>query len=101
MLAVVEGLARALAAASDPQGAVTRYRRLLALEPEREGWHRSLMRVYAGAGERALALRQFHACRTVLRREQGIEPGPETQSLYLELLRDDAGGVPAQAVTLT
>ena len=36
-----------------------------------------------------LALRQFHACRSVLRQTQGVDPGPETEALYLELL---AGG---------
>jgi hypothetical protein len=36
--------------------------------------------------ERALALRQFHACRALLRRELGIEPSGETRQLYQELL---------------
>ena len=47
------------------------------------------MRAYAAAGERALALRQYHACRTVLRREQGIEPDPETRALYAAVLREE------------
>jgi DNA-binding SARP family transcriptional activator len=68
----------------------------VAREPEREGWHRDLMTAYAAAGERALALRQFHACRAVLRREQGVEPGAETRALYLSLLRED----PAATVTV-
>ena len=74
---VVERLAAALVDAGRPREAIPRYRRLLLLEPEREGWHRDLMRAHAAAGERALALRQFHACRTLLRREQGVQPDAE------------------------
>ena len=59
------------------------------LEPERESWHRALMRLYARSGDRALALRQYHACRALLRRDLGIEPGPGTRALYEEILRDE------------
>ena len=86
---MVERLAAALVDAGRPREAIPRYRRLLLLEPEREGWHRDLMRAYAAAGERALALRQFHACRTLLRREQGVEPDAETRALYAALLREE------------
>jgi DNA-binding SARP family transcriptional activator len=48
------------------------------------------MRLYADTGERALALRQFHACRALLRRELGVEPSADTRQLYQELL----GGEP-------
>ena len=58
-------------------------------DPENEEWHRGLMRCHARAGDMPLALRQFHACRSVLRQTQGVDPGPETEALYLELL---AGG---------
>jgi DNA-binding SARP family transcriptional activator len=87
---VVSRLAAALVQAGRPAAAVPRYRRLLTIEPERESWHRGLMRAHAACGERALALRQYHACRTVLRREQGIEPDPETRALYAELLHAEA-----------
>ena len=84
----VHQLAEALGRAGRHQDAIMRYRRLLQMEPEREGWHRDLMLAYDRAGERALALRQYHACRARLRREQGIEPGVETRSLYETLLRE-------------
>ena len=87
---VLQRLAERLAETGRPGAAIGRYRRLLALEPEREGWHRSLMLVYAQAGERALALRQYHACRAVLRGRLGIEPCRETRELYSALLRDEA-----------
>jgi DNA-binding SARP family transcriptional activator len=82
-------LAEALHRAGRWEAAALRWRRLLATDPEREQWHRCLMRAYAATGERALALRQYHACRTALLRGQGVEPGPETQAYYLELLRQD------------
>lgn len=83
---ILERLAESLAGAGQAQGAISRYQRLVELEPEREAWHRALMRLYATTGERALALRQFHACRALLRRELGIEPSGETRQLYQELL---------------
>jgi len=84
--AVVAELAEALIQAGQPAAGVTRYQRLVALEPEREAWHRGLMRAFADAGERALALRQYHACRAVLRRELGVEASDETRALYQTLL---------------
>ena len=43
----LERLADALADAGRLPEAIRRYRRLVALEPEREAWHRALMRCYA------------------------------------------------------
>jgi DNA-binding SARP family transcriptional activator len=83
---VLETVAEELVAAGRPGAAIGRYERLLEFEPEREGWHRCLMRVYARSGERALALRQYHACRTLLRDSLGVDPSPETQRLYVSLL---------------
>ena len=88
---VLEELALALARAGRHRAAAEHWRRLVSLDPEREGWHRGLMRSYAAADERALALRQFHACRAVLRRRRAIEPGAETRSLYAAILREEPG----------
>ncbi len=93
---IVARLAQALTEAGRPEAAALRWRSLIAMEPEHEGWHRGLISAYAASGERALALRQFHACRTTLRREQGIEPGAATQALYRRLLEEDH---PADSVT--
>jgi DNA-binding SARP family transcriptional activator len=86
--AVLVAMAERLAEAGRAGEAISRYRLLLALEPEREGWHRALMSVYADAGERALALRQFHACRTVLRERLGVAPSRETRELHTRILRE-------------
>lgn len=83
---VLEALARELIAAGQARAAVTRYQRLLELDPEREGWHRALMQTYADAGERALALRQYHACRRLFREHLGVEPSEDTRALYVALL---------------
>jgi magnesium transporter len=67
--------------------ALGHFESLLTGDPECERWHRGMMRSYFLVGDRALALRQFHTCRSVLRQSRGVEPGPETNELYLQLLR--------------
>jgi ATP/maltotriose-dependent transcriptional regulator MalT/DNA-binding SARP family transcriptional activator len=82
-------LGAALLSEGRPDAAARRYERLVGLEPERERWHQALMQCYAELGERPLALRQYHVCREILRRELGIEPGPETRALFARLLRGE------------
>src|SRR5215469_15146378 len=60
--------------------------RLLSLDPLQEVTHRALMRLYAGQGRRAAALRQYQLCVDVLQRELGIEPEEATKQVYRELL---------------
>ena len=79
-------LAEELVEAGAIRDAIARYERLTALEPEREAWHRALMVTYERAGERALALRQYHACRKVLREELGVETSAETRELHRAIL---------------
>lgn len=67
--------------------------RILALDPLREEVHRELMRLYLAAGERASAIRQYHACRAVLAVELNISPMAETEALYHEILATDAAQV--------
>jgi DNA-binding SARP family transcriptional activator len=86
---VIARLAEIELARGRPDRAAGRYRRLLADDPEREAWHRGLMRAYAEAGEFGLALRQYAACRSQLRRVQGGLPSPQTASLYASLLRSE------------
>lgn len=87
--AVIARLAEIELARGRPERAAARYRRLLADDPEREAWHRGLMRAYAEAGEFGLALRQYAACRSHLRRVQGGLPSPQTTRLYASLLRSE------------
>lgn len=88
-------LAEGMLAAGDPSAAVEHFRLLLDETPEQERLHRGIMRCHAAVGERALALRQFHTCRSILRQTQSAEPSPETQALYLALLREAPEAPPA------
>ncbi|HZG65207.1 MAG TPA: BTAD domain-containing putative transcriptional regulator, partial [Herpetosiphonaceae bacterium] len=56
--------------------------RWLALDPLQEAVHRELMQLYADAGQRAAALRQYTTCVQVLEAELGVTPAPETTALY-------------------
>ena len=79
-------LAEALLDEGRPAEAIAHFEVLVEADPENEAGHRGVMRSHADAGRMPLALRQFHACRSILRQTQGVDPGPETQALYLELL---------------
>ena len=57
-------------------------RQALRLEPWREESHRHLMQALAGGGQRTAALRQFHLCQQVLRREFAADPEAATVALY-------------------
>lgn len=57
------------------------------LEPFRETGYQLLMRAHAEGGNPAEALRAFERCRTLLADELGASPSPDTQTLYLEILR--------------
>ncbi len=86
----LEALAQILAhqrKAGATEPAIQTALRLLALDPLQEVVHRALMRLYAAAGRRGAALRQYQQCVNVLGRELGIEPEPETKTLYRDILR--------------
>ena len=78
----LERLARGYAQAHDWDPAIGHARRLLLLDPLHEPAHRLLMHLYALAGERAAALRQYRECVRVLERELGVAPLEETTLLY-------------------
>lgn len=59
----------------------------LQLEPFRETAHRLLMRAHVEAGNSAEALRAYERYRDLLSRELGVGPSPETESIYLAILR--------------
>lgn len=54
-------------------------------EPVLESAHRGLMRIFARRGQTVRALRQYDLCRTVLRRELGMDPSPETEETLAAL----------------
>lgn len=66
---------------------------LLRYDPLHEPAYRQLMRCHALNGEHAGALRVYHTCVTVLRRELGVEPSEEIQQAYARLLEHEVPAV--------
>jgi DNA-binding SARP family transcriptional activator len=62
---------------------------LVRLEPFRESAHLRLLRAHAAAGDRGEALRAYDRCRRLLAEELGVDPSPELEAAYLELLREE------------
>jgi DNA-binding SARP family transcriptional activator len=87
-LRLLIGLADALAKRGSHDAAAARLREVLELDPTSEDVHRRLMRLYLAAGARDQAVRQFHLCQEVLRRELELVPAPETQTLYDDIVAD-------------
>lgn len=65
---------------------------LLNREPLSEQTHRALMRIYWQSGQRAMAIRQYERCRSILQTELGIAPMPETEKLYQQVISDESPG---------
>jgi DNA-binding SARP family transcriptional activator len=71
----------------DPDLALKAAEESVHLEPFREvGWQH-LMRAQFATGNRAEALRVYERCRKTLAEELGISPSPQTEAVYLEVLR--------------
>src|SRR5690606_3840812 len=62
--------------------------RLLARDPLCEPAYRALMRMHAGRGERAAALKLYATCRDALKDELGIAPDLQTEALYRDILTE-------------
>jgi len=60
---------------------------LMERAPYRESGYRFAMASLAARGNHAEALTVYERCRETLREELGVDPGPEIQALYLEVLR--------------
>jgi DNA-binding SARP family transcriptional activator len=73
--------------------------RLVADDPLREESHRLLMRLCRASGDRARAVRAYHACAAALERELGIEPSPETHVLYESLVATTPAGAATDSGT--
>lgn len=65
-------------------------RRWLALDPLHEPAQRRLMTLYARAGRRSAALRQYRSCMRVLEEELGVPPSEETSALYQRIRAERA-----------
>ncbi|MEO8661747.1 MAG: AAA family ATPase [Bryobacteraceae bacterium] len=61
--------------------------RLVAIDSLSESHHQLLIRLHAANNDRSSALRAYHQCMRVLRREMGVEPGPSTLELFERILK--------------
>jgi DNA-binding SARP family transcriptional activator len=60
--------------------------RALTIDPVWEGAYRTQMRAYQLTGNRPMAIRTYQRCVEVLQSEFAVEPLPETQELYQNLM---------------
>ncbi|BCY05378.1 BTAD domain-containing putative transcriptional regulator [Actinoplanes sp. L3-i22] len=82
---LVEEYAGLLETGGDLNGAARAVQRLVTADPLNEDAHAWLMRLYALAGRRDEAQRQYTRLRDLLADELGAEPSAETQRLYEEI----------------
>ncbi|MGI8541652.1 MAG: ATP-binding protein [Rubrobacteraceae bacterium] len=89
----LEKLARAEAARGGFERAISHARRRLDLDRLDEGSHQKLMELYAGAGQRTAALRQYEECSKTLG-SLGVSPPEETTRLYEAIKSNAANDLP-------
>ena len=73
----------------DYPAAISTAQRLLRHDPLQEATYRHLIRLYAVSGDRAAAVRTYHTCASLLERELGVPPTPETRQAYERLLQTE------------
>ncbi len=89
---VLHRLASLLEASREYPAAIQHAERLVALDPMAEAHHQLLIRLHAGNRDRASALRAYHQCKQVLRRELGVSPDAATRELFDQVLRSEPSG---------
>jgi DNA-binding SARP family transcriptional activator/predicted ATPase len=87
-------LVERLTARGRAEDAISYARRYLEIDALAEEVHCQLMRLYALAGDRAAACRQFERCVEVLERELGVSPLPETHAVYAAILQGQIAAPP-------
>ena len=100
----VSRLAGLAEAQGDFTAAIRHAERLVGLDPLSEVHHQMLIRLHAAHHDRASALRAYHQCKQVLRRELAVDPCVGTRALFEQILRSEAPPPrvelpPASAVT--
>ena len=80
-LRALDALVAAAAAGGATEAALEHARHRLRIDPLDEPTHRRIMRLLAGQGRRAAALRQFEACRDILRSELDVDVDDATTGL--------------------
>jgi predicted ATPase/DNA-binding SARP family transcriptional activator len=85
LTSVLERLARGHGIQGNHEAALSHARRWLALDPLHEPAHRRLMELYAAAGRRSAAMRQYTECVRILDEELGLAPAEGTTALYEQI----------------
>jgi DNA-binding SARP family transcriptional activator len=75
---------------------IAELRGLTSRYPLREPLWGQLIRALAGAGRPAEAIQQYHRSREILAEELGVDPSPDLQELYRQLLRADRHAAAAE-----
>jgi DNA-binding SARP family transcriptional activator len=70
----------------DPQQALGLYLRAVNEAPNREDWHREIIRLYGVLGRRGEAAEHYQRLEADLRERYNIQPSPETQAVYQEVI---------------
>ena len=100
-LATLERLITLLEDRRDYPAAIAQAQRLLRQDRLHKPTYRRLMVLFAANGDRANALRTYHACVAALAGELGVPPQPATQELYARLETTFAQPTAAQPVLLS
>nr|MBA3241339.1 tetratricopeptide repeat protein [Acidobacteriota bacterium] len=85
-LRLLEILAASAQKSEDWSRALQLAQRILREDPFREDVHCTIMRAHAAQGNRVAAREQYESLRKLLRKELGVEPAPETQKIYKQML---------------
>ncbi|WP_239679387.1 ATP-binding protein [Natronosporangium hydrolyticum] len=94
LVGALETTSRAAASLGEDREALRYADEAVARAPLRESAHRCRMAAHVTAGNRAEALRAYDRLRRMLAEELGVDPAPESQAFYLELL-----AAPAEVTT--
>jgi DNA-binding SARP family transcriptional activator len=86
LLRALDVLVDGLAGGQFDHDAVRYASEALALDPYRESSYVRLMRLHMIRGNRAEALRVYERCRRLLADDLGVEPSPQTDAVYREVL---------------
>jgi len=89
--AALERLAALLEARGELAEAILYAERLLRQDPLREESYRLLMRLHDARGDRAGAVRIYHACAATMERELGVGPSAPTRDAYEGLVVPERG----------
>jgi DNA-binding SARP family transcriptional activator len=85
-LRLLEILASSAQRGEDWARALQLAQHILREDPFREDVHCTVMRAHAAQGNRVAAREQYEALRKLLRKELGVEPAPETQKVFKQLV---------------